>query len=136
MNNFTEVLRGLNESGADLDVDSIHPEQKDYDRADGLKFRGHTFHGNNCPWEGEASKMAKSIKNPEKLVRRAKAVAGTYGTGTHYAGDGTKHEIWSHFENALQRHGHSREAIKKVSEHQRPDYNLDTKRYNRRGDGW
>jgi hypothetical protein len=109
----------LDESGRDIDVDTIVPEKKDYDRARGLEFRGKTFHGNRCPFEGEASKMAKSIKDPQKLVRRAKAVVSIYGTKAHSFGD-EKHEIWKHFRDALERHGHSPEAIDKISRHKTP----------------
>ena len=109
---------------ATIDVDKIKPEKKDHDRVDGFRMRKQfgrvTFHGNNSPFASEAVKMAKSIKDPIKLVRRAKAVAQEYGThhADNYTGHfspGEKKEIWAPFSDALQRLGFSREQIKKIA---------------------
>jgi hypothetical protein len=64
-----------------IEVADVVPEQKDHDRAEGMKFRKGTFHGDNSPFKSNASKMAKAIEDPIKLVRRSKAVAQMYGTG-------------------------------------------------------
>lgn len=111
-----------------IDVDSIKPEQKDHDRAEGFKFRKQfgrvSFNGDNSPFASEASKMAKSIKDPIKMVRRAKAVAQMYGTVKHdpyhgnagfYTGPQRK-EIWEPFVTALAKMGFTREQIKKIED--------------------
>ena len=108
-----------------IDVSKIQPTQKDFDRADGLLFRGHTFRGDNLPWASEANKMAKLIKDPIKLIRRAKAVYAAYGdkysprvnnTGyyiTNYQEDGDKEvDVWTPFNDALKRMGFTIDQIK------------------------
>lgn len=108
-----------------IDVSKIQPTQKDFDRADGLLFRGHTFRGDNLPWASEANKMAKLIKDPIKLIRRAKAVYASYGdkysprvnnTGyyiTNYQEDGDKEvDVWTPFNDALKRMGFTIDQIK------------------------
>jgi len=111
-----------------LDVDAIKPEKKDHDRAEGLKFRGRTFHGDNSPFASEATKMAKLIKDPQKLVRRAKAVAQLYGSTKRdpYGGNagyytpgkdgrgGVDTEVFAPFSDALKKMGFTREQIKKI----------------------
>jgi len=108
-----------------LDVDKIKPEQKDHDRVEGFQFQKQfgrvTFHGNGSPFASEAIKMAKSIKDPTKLVRRAKAVAQLHGTHhadnyTGYFSPGKKKEIWAPFSDALERMGFSRDQIKKIAD--------------------
>jgi len=50
--------------------------QKDIERANGLDWRGHTFgYALVAP---NASKMAKLIKNPSKLIARLEAVASRW----------------------------------------------------------
>lgn len=71
-----EEFHSLNESidVTSIDIDTIFPDHKDIDRSTGLSFRGSTFHGNGAPWQSEVSKMSKLIKDPIKLIKRAKAV--------------------------------------------------------------
>jgi hypothetical protein len=105
-----------------LDIDTIKPDKKDVERADGLNFQGKTFKGNNEPFAGEASKMAKLIKDPTKLVRRSKAVVAMYGTekydpyggrAGHFTGSQRK-EVWAPFADALENMGFTRDQIKKI----------------------
>lgn len=112
---------------ADLDVGTIEPEEKDFDRVKGFEFRKQfgrvTFNGDSSPFASEAAKMAKLIKDPVKLVRRAKAVAAIHGTHkpdnyTGYFTPGEQKEIWAPFADALQRMGFSRDQIKKISEYE------------------
>ena len=112
-----------------IDVSKIQPTQKDFDRADGLLFRGHTFRGDNLPWASEANKMAKLIKDPIKLIRRAKAVYAAYGdkysprvnnTGyyiTNYQETGDKEvDVWTPFNDALKRMGFTVDQIKTLKD--------------------
>ena len=96
---ITEAAPKLSrEQVAQLDVDAIIPDQKDKDRAEGLRFRGRTFHGDNSPWGSEASKMAKLITDPYKLVRRAKAVVSRWGTESRGF---DRNNVWDPFRNRL-----------------------------------
>lgn len=137
MNTVDQILSGksvraclLNEAVSnseeiqDIDVDSIVPDKKDRDRAEGLSFRGPTFHGNGRPWGSEASKMAKLIKDPYKLVRRAKAVVARWGadegymsnTGYYHHVDPDKeYDVWGPFKARLQEMGFSYDQIKKIA---------------------
>lgn len=104
---------------SDIDVHMIKPEQKDHDRAEGLRYQSKTFKGNNDPFSGQASKMAKSIDDPHKLVRRTKAVAQKYGTngyfkehnppGHSYDPDAN---AFGHFANRMKEMGFSHEQVK------------------------
>ena len=107
----------LNESNG-IDVDSIVPLQKDRDRADGLSHQGNSWYGNGAPFSGEASKMAKLIRDKEKLVRRAKAVVARWGTRDHTGYSGGQpitENVWKPFEEALRNAGFSREEIDSIS---------------------
>ena len=74
----------------DINIESIQPEEKDFERAEDMKFRKAfgriTFNGDNSPFLSEASKQAKLIKDPEKLIRRTIAVIATYGENSEVAG--------------------------------------------------
>jgi len=72
---------------ADIEIAEVVPEQKDYDRAEGLAMQGSSFKGSGLPFASQAFKMAKSIKDPIKMVRRAKAVFELYGAGNFFRGD-------------------------------------------------
>lgn len=107
----------------DISIEEIEPQQKDYDRAKGLKFRGHTFRGNGQPFGSEASKMAKLIKDPIKLVRRAKAVVATYGADEGYmSNNGWYHhvapdedtDVWGPFRDRLVEFGFTRDQIDSI----------------------
>lgn len=85
-----------------VQVAELVPDKKDYERAEGIKAaRRLSFHG---PPSAEAAKMASAIKDPEKLIRRAKAVVAVCGVGeqqddtvnTYYYQD-----CWSPFEKAM-----------------------------------
>jgi len=108
-----------------IDIDSINPDQKDWDRAAGFSFDtsfGHCyFYGNQAPHSSGAKKMAPSIKDPIKLVRRSKAVVGTWGTRSHtgYSGGKPKEEnVWTPFYEALREMGFSRDQISKIEDYQ------------------
>lgn len=109
-----------------IEVSDVIPEQKDHDRAEGLKIRRGTFHGDNSPFKSNASKMAKAIEDPIKLVRRAKAVAQLYGTGPYFpntvpVGYNFSREwknekyAWEPFAERLVEMGFSREQIEQVA---------------------
>ena len=110
----------------DVDITEMRPTQKDIDRADGLKWRGSTFHGDNSPWRSKASSMSKLIKKPDKLVRRAMAVAEMYGTndyfpdtvppGHHWDKDWKKEkDVWTPFADALFDMGFTRAQIRFIA---------------------
>lgn len=100
-----------------MDCDKLQPMPKDLDRAQGLEFRGSTFHGSGAPWQSEAEKMSKLIMDPEKLVRRAKAVVKTWGKTKYWSmskGVEKEHDVWTPFKNALQKKGFSDTQIKQI----------------------
>jgi hypothetical protein len=102
----------------------IRPQQKDKDRAEGLIFRGKTFFGSGAPWESEASKQAKLIKDPIKLVRRAKAVFEKWGdvTYTGYsAGVPSDQNVWKPFQEALRNAGFSWPMIQALKDNTKCD---------------
>jgi len=68
-----------------VDVNKTYPEQKDIMRAEGLLFMRNKFKGDGSPFRSNASKMAKLITDPFKLVRRAKAVSSMYGFGDYFS---------------------------------------------------
>ena len=111
-----------------IEVSDVVPEQKDHDRAEGMKFRKGTFHGDNSPFKSNASKMAKAIEDPIKLVRRAKAVVQMYGTGPYFSESAppclchnyTKQwrdekYAWEPFADRLFEMGFSREQVEQVA---------------------
>jgi hypothetical protein len=115
----------LNESTMGIDrVDEIIPDEKDYQRANGLDQQGKTFYGNGAPFTSSASKMAKLIKDKEKLVRRAKAVAATWGT-RDYTGYSSGKPItenpWKPFADALEANGFTKEEIYLISRYRDDD---------------
>ena len=105
-----------------LDVDKIVPDAKDLERAKGLSMRGSSFYGNNSPFTSEATKMAKLIRDKEKLVRRAKAVVATWGTrdyiGLSNGGKTqTRENVWKPFAEALLNMGFSYAEVNKISQY-------------------
>lgn len=66
-----------------INVSQIVPEPKDIERAQNLEWRNGSFFGNGAIHQGKAEAMAKLIKDPIKLVRRAKAVIITHGIHQH-----------------------------------------------------
>ena len=134
----TDIFLGLRESlneASDIDVKDINveeiiPTKKDIDRAKGLAWRGNTFYGNGAPFGSEASKMAKLIKDPIKLVRRAKAVVsywdprGYVGYYSDYYGrhvDPDKdNDVWEPFRSRLIDMGFSGEQINTIKNYRAP----------------
>lgn len=130
---ISEIIDSLNESrdnsiseAVEIDVKDIHvedikPQQKDYDRAEGLQFRGRTFNGGGQPFASEAKKMAKLIKDPIKLVRRAKAVASMYDVRYYseyfgkYMGPKEEYDVWTPFRDRLLEMGFSIEQVNKIA---------------------
>lgn len=111
----------------DIDIDSIRPTKKDMDRAKGLAFQGGRFRGDGKPFGTEASKMAKLIKDPIKLVRRAMAVVLEYGADTGYVSNtGYSHivspdsetDAWGPFRKRLKEMGFNESQISKIENYQ------------------
>lgn len=73
----------------EIKINEIQPKEEDFQRAENLRFkktaRRIIFNGDNSPFESEASKQAKLIKDPEKLIRRTIAVIATYGENSEVA---------------------------------------------------
>jgi hypothetical protein len=67
-----------------MDVNKIKPEPKDNMRAEGLMVMRGKSKVDKSPFRSNASKMAKLITDPFKLVRRAKAVSSLYGYGDYF----------------------------------------------------
>jgi hypothetical protein len=122
------LLYNLKQNKMNIDVNLILPEGKDYQRAKEMDFYKHGmrnwFYGNGAPIQSLAEKQAKLIKDPVKLVRRAKAVAAVWGTRDYhgYASGVPKEEnVWNPFENALRAMGFTREQINSISSHRESD---------------
>ena len=116
--NITTIIEGLQlnkiSEGVDLqsiDVDSVKPEKKDMDRAEGMKLNNRKAREDGSPWKVCAAKMAKAIKDPMKLIRRSKAVRMTYGD--FYDGDSDS-DVWEPFEEALKSMGFSPSKIQSI----------------------
>ena len=104
-----------------LNVTLIEPQTKDYHRALEMDFYKHGyrnwFYGNGAPIQSLAEKQSKLIKDPVKLVRRAKAVAAVWGTRSYngYSGGIPKEEnVWRPFERALQSMGFNYAQIAEI----------------------
>ena len=94
----------------EFSIDSIEPEPKDYDRAVGLA----SSHDEYVPATTKATRMANAIKDPYKLVRRAKAVVGAWGT-EDYEARGWDENAWRPFRNALVNMGFTESQIDEIS---------------------
>lgn len=106
-----------------IDVDKVEPEQKDIDRAEGMTWGGRgrsTFYGSGAPFSSNAKKMAAAIKDPLKLVRRAKAVVARFGTRDHAGYSGGKHvesgQVWEPFKDALYAMGFTSSQVDKIAQ--------------------
>ena len=97
----------------ELNIDSIEPEPKDYDRAVGLA----SSYDEYVPDSGKALRMANAIKDPYKLVRRAKAIVGAWGTEDYEGGSvyTPKPNVWLPFKSALVKMGFSEHQIDEIS---------------------
>ncbi len=93
-----------------FNIGSIEPESKDYDRAVGLASSRDEY----VPDTGKALRMANSIKDPYKLVRRSKAIVGVWGTDT-YEGRTWQENVWIPFKNALDKMGFTEPEIDEIS---------------------
>lgn len=100
------------------------PERKDLARAKSMDWYVHGwrnwFYGTGAPIQSLAEKQAKLIKDPVKLVRRAKAVAAVWGTRdyTGYkAGVPHTENAWRPFERALREAGFTGDQIADISRH-------------------
>ena len=98
----------------ELNIDSIEPEPKDYDRAVGLA----SSHDEYVPDTGKAQRMANAIKDPYKLVRRAKAIVGAWGTEDYGGGASwiPKPNVWLPFKSALVKMGFTERQIDEISQ--------------------
>lgn len=97
----------------EFNIDSIEPEPKDYDRAVGLA----SSHDEYVPDTGKAQRMANAIKDPYKLVRRAKAIVGAWGTD-NYEGKASwvpSPNVWLPFNAALIKMGFTEGQIDEIS---------------------
>ncbi len=108
-----------------INVSRIAPQLKDYERALQLDFykRGmrNLFYGNGSPIQSLAEKQSKLIKDPIKLVRRAKAVAAVWGTRDYrvYSDGAPKEEnVWKPFERALRSMGFDGNQIAEIGRFQ------------------
>ena len=97
----------------EFNIRSIEPEPKDYDRAVGLA----SSHDEYVPDTGKAQRMANAIKDPYKLVRRAKAIVGAWGTEDYEGKDAwiPNPNVWLPFNAALRRMGFSELQIDEIS---------------------
>jgi hypothetical protein len=97
----------------ELNIDSIEPEPKDYDRAVGLA----SSHDEYVPDTGKAQRMANAIKDPYKLVRRAKAVVGAWGTDNYKVKFDwlPSPNVWLPFKSALVKMGFTESQIDEIS---------------------
>ena len=108
-----------------LNVTLIEPQKKDYERV--INFDWDTtfgkarFYGSGAPFSHNAEKMSKLIKDPVKLVRRAKAVAAVWGTRSYsgYVGGIPKEEnVWTPFKRALESMGFTYSQIAEIGRHE------------------
>lgn len=114
-----------------MEIDQIvrvRPQQKDKDRVEDFAFfkRGYRnwFYGNGAPISSNASKQAKLIKDPLKLIRRAKAVVNRWGTRDYYGysgGNPILENAWKPFEEALRNMGFNREQIQAIIDNPKCD---------------
>lgn len=105
-----------------LVIRTINPTQKDLDRVNQFDFYKSSmrnwFYGNGAPIESIAAKQAKLIKDPEKLVSRAKATVARWGTRAHegYSAGQPKEEWpWRAFKTRLQEMGFTNGQIQEIA---------------------
>jgi hypothetical protein len=111
-----------------LDVSRIEPQTKDYQRALEMDFyksgNRNWFYGNGSPIQSLAEKQSKLIKDPIKLVRRAKAVVAVWGTRAYHgysAGMPKEENVWEPFRRALVEMGFTGVSIDMISDHRVSD---------------
>ena len=103
-----------------IDVDKHNPEEKDYVRALGLCKNNDS----EIPDTGKSERMAKAIKDPLKLIRRAKAVVVVWGIEDQYNVNDEVENVWKPFEKALQGMGFSPFDIALISVFEVDENNL------------
>lgn len=104
-----------------LDPDRYPPLEKDRARVEEFwadqSFGRCRFYGNGTPSATGAKRMAKAIKDPEKLLRRSRAVVQRWGTRQHTGFSGGKpvtEDVWEPFRTRLQELGFTWSQIAKV----------------------
>ena len=110
-----------------MDTSGFHirafiPEKKDHDRAENLSWCRGSYYGSGAPFQCEASKMAKLIKDPGKLIRRSIAVVMRWGTGDHtgyICGQPKIENAWTPFRARLAEMGFTGMQIHELVEHAR-----------------
>lgn len=115
----------VDKKGRYINVEHLEPESKDIKRARDLANLRGKSRGDDAPFSSNASKMAKLIKDKRKLVRRAKAIAGVWGTRDYVVnvkGKDISENVWDVFAIALDIAGFSMAEILSISkyEHDNP----------------
>lgn len=108
-----------------MDTSGFHirafiPEKKDHDRAENLSWCRGSYYGSGAPFQSEASKMAKLIKDPGKLIRRSIAVVMRWGTGDHtgyICGQPKTENAWVPFRARLAEMGFTWQQIDELIAH-------------------
>lgn len=95
-----------------LKVEWIYPDKKDIKRARALAYLPKNVYAGG-PLQSKADPQAKSIKNSEKLIRRAKAVVQIWGTGDHDTVKGISNP-WRPFREKMIREGFTSEQVRIV----------------------
>ena len=103
-----------------IEVKIVSPENKDYDRALGLA----SDYDDTVPSTTKASKMAKLIKDPHKLVRRSKAIVGVWGTYDYDGKNDTEENVWIPFKKALRDMGFTEDQIEDIENFEIDEENL------------
>lgn len=102
-----------------LNVAQITATPHDIERVEGLRWNGRSFFGNNSPFPGKVTTMAKVIKDPVKLVQRTKAIVQIYGCREWcgMADMGRKQypsHPWQTFSKRLYELGFTREQVEAI----------------------
>ena len=103
-----------------IDIKSYIPLKKDIDRAENLSWCRGSYYGSGAPFHSEASKMAKLIKDPDKLIRRSIAVVMRWGTNDHIGYDvgvPKNENAWTPFRDRLYEMGFTGTQICELIEH-------------------
>ncbi len=105
----------------DLIISQIQPDQKDRDRVAQFGFykRGmrNWFYGDGTPISSNATKQAKLITCPIKLVKRAKATVAKWGTRDYHgfqSGHPVLENVWKPFRQRLHSLGFTRQQIQEI----------------------
>jgi len=106
-------------------IDQIKPEEKDLMRARNLNFRSSLKGGiSETPLQGKADSMAKLITDPEKLIRRAKAIACYWGTADivgEIEGVDIRVNVFRPFAKKLEENGYTWSEIDSIGRYQHDD---------------